>query len=93
MSNPVDNIYSIEQEHFLRCFCSYMTILYGKRLNLPNVFLLLLQNPNYRAIFKMLVGAETDYEIFEMFIKFEPSLSKSKYISKYLNANSIPLKE
>tara|TARA_R100000951_G_scaffold8193_1_gene7436 strand:+ start:9638 stop:9919 length:282 start_codon:yes stop_codon:yes gene_type:complete len=93
MNTPLDEIYTIERDHYLRCFCSFMTVLAGKRLNLPNVFLLLLKNKNYRDVFKMLIGAETDYEIFLIFIQFEPSLAKSKYISKYLNATEVPLVE
>lgn len=84
-TTPFDNINHIESDHLLLCFCSLISILYNKKLNLPNIFLLLLENSNYRSLFQYMVGIDNDYEVFEKFIQYEPMLCKSKYISKYLN--------
>jgi hypothetical protein len=75
-----------EIEHNFLCFCSLMCLISGKKLNLPNIFLLLLKNPTYKQILKKMVSIDTDYELFKLFIDFDPSLSKSKYISKFLNS-------
>jgi hypothetical protein len=75
-----------EIEHNFLCFCSLICLLSGKKLNLPNIFLLLLKTPTYKQILKKLVSIDTDYELFKLFIDFDPSLSKSKYISKFLNS-------
>lgn len=75
-----------ETEHNFLCFCSLMCMLSGKKLNLPNVFLLVLKHPKYKQILKSLVSIDTDFELFKLFIEYEPSLSKSKYISKFLNS-------
>jgi hypothetical protein len=75
-----------ETEHNFLCFCSLICLLSGKKLNLPNIFLLLLKNPTYKQILKKLVSIDTDYELFKLFIDFDPSLSKSKYILKFLNS-------
>ncbi len=81
-----------EQEHNMLSFCSFLTIVYGKKLNLPNIFLLLLKNKKYRDLFKSMLDLECDYQIFKMFVDYDPTLHKSKYISKYLNKNKNALK-
>ncbi len=73
-------------------FCSFLTIIHGKKLNLPNIFLLLLKNKKYRELFKLMLDLDCDYQIFKMFIEYDPTLYKSKYISKYLNKNKDALK-
>jgi len=83
--NPIDSINFAESDHQLLCFCSFVCILHNKKLNLPNIFLLLLENKNYRTLFQAMTGIDTNYDTFKRFIQYDPSLSKSKYISKYLN--------
>jgi len=75
-----------EIEHNFLCFCSLMCILFGKKLNLPNIFLIILKTPSYKHILKSLVSIDTDFELFKLFIEYDPTLSKSKYISKFLNS-------
>jgi hypothetical protein len=81
-----------EQEYNMLAFCSFLTIIHGKKLNLPNIFLLLLKNKKYRELFKTMLDLECDYQIFKMFIDYDPTLYKSKYISKYLNKTKDALK-
>jgi hypothetical protein len=75
-----------ETEHNFLSFCSLLCMLSGKKLNLPNVFLLVLKNVKYKQILKQLVSIDTDFELFKLFIEYDPTLSKSKYISKFLNS-------
>lgn len=81
-----------EQEFRMLCFCSFLTIISGKKLNLPNIFLLLLKNKNYREMLKVMVDVDNDYSLLKMFIDYDPTLHKSKYISKYLNKTANALK-
>ncbi len=81
----IESIQEKENRHFFHAFCSLLCILHGKKLNLPNIVLLLLKNANYRSVFKQMTSAETDYEIYQMFLNYDATLSKSKYLSKYLN--------
>lgn len=81
-----------EQEFRLLTFCSFLTIIYGKKLNLPNIFLLLLKNKKYRDMIREMLDVDCDYQLFKLFIDYDPSLHKSKYISKYLNKNKDALK-
>lgn len=75
-----------EVEHNFLCFCSFLCMLAGKKLNLPNIFLLVVKTPKYKQILKHLVSVDTDFELVKMFISYDPTLSKSKYISKFLNS-------
>ena len=81
-----------EQEYHLLAFCSFITILHGKKLNLPNIFLCLLKSKKYREILKTMLDLDCDYQIFKVLIDYDPTLHKSKYISKYLNKNKNAIK-
>jgi hypothetical protein len=76
----------IENDHNFLCFCSLMCILNGKKLNLPNIFLLVLKNEAYKGLLKYMLTIDNDYELFKFFIDYDSKISKSKYISKYLNS-------
>jgi len=80
-----------EAEHLFLSFCSFVTLLHTKKMNLANVFLILLQNKALRELFKIYCDVETDFATVQMFLKFDPSLYKSKYIMKYLNSKGSPL--
>jgi hypothetical protein len=74
-----------EREHLFLAFCSYVTLIHAKKLNLANVFLLVLQNKNLRDLFKLYCDVDNDYAVVQAFLAFDPSLHKSKYVMKYLN--------
>ena len=76
----------LENDHNFLCFCSLMCILNGKKLNLPNIFLLVLKNEAYKSLLKYMLTIDNDYDLFKFFIDYDSKISKSKYISKYLNS-------
>ena len=86
-TNPLDVVYDKEYNHLFLCFCSYVCITKNKKLNLPNIFLALMKEPDLRDVFKMLCDVETDYVVLKCFLDHEPSLHRSKYIRNYLQEN------
>jgi hypothetical protein len=74
-----------EISHLFLSFCTFTSLTQGKKLNTANVFLLLLKNKHLRSIFKRRMEIDNDYEAVSLFLRFDPSLYKSKYIMKYLN--------
>lgn len=75
-----------ESEHILLSFCTFCTLLKGKKLSLQNVFLLVLQNEDLKFILKELISIDSDIEIVKLFLEFDPTIAKSKYITKYINS-------
>jgi len=73
-------------EHKFLCFCSFLCIINGKRLNIANIFLELIKNENYKNILKDILAIETDYELLKFIVDYDPTIAKSKYISKFLNS-------
>ena len=71
-------------EAFL-AFCTFVSLTSGKKTNIANIFLKVLQNKHLRSIFKKQMEIETDFEAVSLFLQFDSSLHKSKYIKKYLN--------
>lgn len=74
-----------ELTHLFLSFCSFVTLMHTDKLNLANIFLLLLQNSELRCYFKKYCDVSNDYAVVLTFLKFDHSLYKSKYITKYLN--------
>ncbi len=67
-------------------FCTLTCILYNKKLNLANIFLLILKEEKISALYKSIFEFDTDFEGIKFFLDYDSSLHKSKYIKKYLNA-------
>tara|TARA_R100001224_G_scaffold112017_1_gene93454 strand:+ start:343 stop:639 length:297 start_codon:yes stop_codon:yes gene_type:complete len=86
--SPSSSLIKDETDHLLMCFCTFCSLLKGKKLSLQNVFILVLQEKRLRAILKELLTIETNFDVVKLFIDFEPSITKSKYITKFLNSNS-----
>lgn len=84
--SPSQNIIDRESEHILLSFCTTVTLLYGKKLSLQNVFIIILENDTLRDIIKDLLGVDSTYEIVRAFLNFDPTITKSKYITKYINS-------
>lgn len=75
-----------EIRHNFLSFCSFLCMLHGKKINLPNIFILTLLNSYYKNIFKHVLCIESDQELVSYFTAFDASLAKSKYVSKFLNS-------
>ena len=88
-SDPMYHTYESEYAHMFLSFCSYICIMKNKKMNLPNIFLCLLREPCLRKIFKQVCDVETDYDVLKCFLKYDPTLYRSKYIRNYLQDNNI----
>lgn len=88
IQNPSQNIVDRESEHILLSFCSFCTLLKGKKLSFQNVFVLVLQDSKIRDLLKHLLALESNYEVVKIFLEYDPTITKSKYITKYLNSSN-----
>jgi len=85
VETPICHIDDQEMTCLFSCFCTYVALINGKKLNTANVFLKFLKSKHLRNIFKKQFTVESDFEAVQLFLKFDPSIHKSKYIMKYLN--------
>lgn len=74
-----------EIEHLLLSFCTFCTLLAGKKLSFQNVFLQVLKETKFRNILKELTDIDTDYEIIKLFIDYDSTIVKSKYVTRHIN--------
>ena len=44
-----------------------------------------------RELYKMITDTDSDYEALSSFLKYDPTLYKSKYIKNFLTANDVNL--
>ena len=75
--------------HKFLTLCSFISICENKKLNLANVFLLVLKEKKYRELFKESLIIDTDFELVKIFLQHDPYLYKSKYITKFLKKSEI----
>ena len=74
-----------EMLHSFYSFCTYVSICSDKKMNFATVFLKILDNKILCDIFINVMEEENAFNAVKKFIQIEPSVTKSKYIAKYLN--------
>jgi hypothetical protein len=87
--SPYQNIINRESEHILLSYCSLCTLIKGKKLSFQNVFVLTLEDKYLKNILKTLLGVDSDYELFKIFLDYDPTITKSKYITKFINKKKL----
>lgn len=85
-SDPSSRLREEEFRHEFLCFCSLMCIIHNKKLNLANIFLLLLKNPKIMRLYMSVCEFDDQYSALKTFLEYDSTLHKSKYIKKYLNS-------
>ena len=87
-ADPSARICETELKVAFLCFCSLMCIIHNKKLNLANIFLLLLKEPKAMGLYRLICEFDNDYAALKSFLEYDVTLHKSKYIKKYLNAKN-----
>ena len=85
-TDPSNSMIENEQMHLFMCYCTFIVNLHGKKMSVQNVFVHTLQNQKMRDLLKRLLSLDTDFEVVKTFLDFDPSLVKSKYVTKSLNS-------
>lgn len=78
-----------ELVHSFYSFCTFCYLYYGKKINFATIFTKILQDDKLRKLYKICISEPSDYEALRKFILFEPSITKSKYITKIINKGKI----
>tara|TARA_R110002167_G_scaffold98020_6_gene258356 strand:- start:8047 stop:8316 length:270 start_codon:yes stop_codon:yes gene_type:complete len=84
--DPSANLIEEESNHLFLSFCTFVMNLKGKKLSIQNVFIQVLQTEKLKTIMKEILNLDTDYELVKVFLEFDPTIAKSKYVTKYLNS-------
>ena len=85
-STPISKIEDQEIRDLFIKFCALISILNNKKLNLANIFLLLLKEKKVLELYMTVCEFDTEFEGLKYFLEYDSSLHKSKYIKKYLNS-------
>lgn len=90
-NDPIEKAYHKEYRHQFLSFCTYCCMIKNKKMNLANIFLLLLQDEQIRIIFKSMCEIDSDYVALKKFLEYDVSLHKSKYIRNFLTETNFKL--
>ncbi len=91
MDSPYTILERKDMIHVFLTLCSFISICENRKINLANVFLLILKEEKYRKLFKRSLLVDSNFELVKLFLQHDPYLYKSKYITKYLKKNAIDL--
>tara|TARA_R100000315_G_C5204688_1_gene120812 strand:- start:318 stop:593 length:276 start_codon:yes stop_codon:yes gene_type:complete len=91
MDNPYLTLEKKDIVHKFLSLCSFISICENRKINLANVFLLILKEKKYRDLFKETLLLDSNYELVRLFLQHDPYLYKSKYITKFLKKNTLNL--
>ncbi len=83
---PISKIEDREFKNLFIKFCALISILNNRKLNLANIFLLLLKEKKMLQLYMRICEFDTDFEGLKYFLEYDSALHKSKYIKKYLNS-------
>jgi hypothetical protein len=83
--DPSHNLIEDESNHLFLCFCTFVMNLKGKKLSVQNVFVQTLQDEKLKKVMKTLMCLDNDFELVKVFLDFDNSIAKSKYVTKFLN--------
>jgi hypothetical protein len=86
--NPSSNLIEEESEHIFLCFCTFVMNLKGKKLSIQNVFVQTLQDEKLKKILKSMLSLDSDYELVRVFLDFDSSIAKSKYVTSFVKTES-----
>lgn len=84
--NPAYGLIKRETEHSISCFCTFVSLIKGKKLSMQNILLVILQEPKLRQVLRLSLSTESDQETILAFIEHDPTILKSKYVTKYVNS-------
>jgi hypothetical protein len=86
--NPAEKISEIEINHLFLSFCTFCALLEPKKINLANVFLIVLKEQRFRDLLVDYCDFKNNYDALKYFLFFDSTLYKSKYIMKFLNSKN-----
>lgn len=84
--DPSSEIVEEETNHVFLCYCSFINHLKGKKLSIQNVFVTTLQEEKLKTILKTILSLDSDQELVRVFLDYDPTISRSKFITKYINS-------
>ena len=82
---PFEDIQNQEFEKSFYSFCTFVSLVNDKKMNFATVFLKILEDKALRDIFISIIEEENEFTAIKKYIQTEPSVTKSKYVTKFLN--------
>lgn len=82
---PFEDIQNSEFQQTFYSYCTFVALLHDKKMNFATVFLKILENKGLRDIFVSMLEEENEFNAIRKYIETEPSITKSKYVTKFLN--------
>ena len=84
---PFDNICTDEYNNIILKYLSLFYLMSNKKTNISSIFVSTISNPEYFKLYKLMVQIEDDHEAIRLFMMYDPSVCKSKYLKKVINKN------
>ena len=86
--DPSHNLITEESDHIFLSFCTFVMNLKGKKLSVQNVFVQTLQDEKLKNVMKTMMSLDSDYELVRVFLNYDNSICRSKFVTKWINQNN-----
>jgi hypothetical protein len=83
--SPYEQLTNDEFVRIVEKLSSFICILENKKMNMPSVFVCLVENEEYFRIYMELCGFDDPREAVKKFLDYDHSIAKSKFIRKITN--------
>lgn len=83
-ASPYENMVNEEFKSILYNFCTLCYLINGGKMNFQRMFFLVLSDDNHLEVLKKMFGFDNKYDVIRTFLKVEPSVATSKFISRYI---------
>ena len=74
-----------EQINSFNCYCTFVMLVVGKKLNYVNIFIQTISNKYLMKCLRLMLAANTDFDALQYFLQQAPSVIKSKHVTKAIN--------
>ena len=93
MNDYSPGIIEEETSHLFLCYCTFLNTLKGRKMSIQNVFVSTLEEEKLKRILKTILTLDTDQELVKVFLNYDPTLAKSKFVTGFINARNSPKKK
>jgi|AntRauTorcE11898_2_1112593.scaffolds.fasta_scaffold104078_2 hypothetical protein len=87
--SPLEELEFNEFHEMILKFCTYVCMLKNKKLNYPSIFVAIVEDKGLLELYTEFCGFDNTRDSILEFLKFDESITKSKFIKKVINNGRI----
>jgi len=83
-NSPLEELQTVEYHKHILDFCSFVCMLYNKKMNFPSIFVMVIENEKLKRIYMDLCNFDCEREALMEFLKIDETIVKSKFVKRII---------